>query len=180
MSGRWDGLQPGIAPGTVVVTDNGEGPFGQALLDGRHVLVADEPLSVGGRERGPNPYELLLMSLGACTSMTLRLYANRKKWPLEHVVVRLHHGKAHAEDCADCESRSAMIDRIESKIELVGELDETQRARLLEIAEMCPVHRTLTGKIEIRTTWRMPDPADGRFAIPGRIAQAAPPLDGRE
>jgi putative redox protein len=135
MSERWEKLQPAIAPGAVIVTDNGEGPLGQVLLDGRHALTADEPIAVGGRDRGPNPYELLLMSLGACTSMTLRLYANRKNWPLEHVVVRLHHGKAHAEDCADCESRSAMIDRTERKSELVGEHDETHGARLLESGE---------------------------------------------
>jgi uncharacterized OsmC-like protein len=152
MTERWEELQSTIAPGTVVVTDNGEGPLGQALLDGRHALAADEPVAVGGKDGGPNPYELLLMSLGACTSMTLRLYANRKKWPLEHVVVRLNHARVHAEDCANCEARTAMIDRIERSITLFGGLDETQRARLLEIAEMCPVHRTLTGKIEIRTT----------------------------
>jgi putative redox protein len=92
------------------------------------------------------------MSLGACTSMTLRLYANRKKWPLEHVVVRLRHARVHSEDCADCETRPAMIDRIERDLELVGGLDETQRARLLQIAEMCPVHRTLTGTITITTS----------------------------
>jgi putative redox protein len=152
MSERWEKLQSAIVPDTVVVTDNGEGPLGQVLLDGRHALAADEPIAVGGRDGGPNPYELLLMSLGACTSMTLRLYANRKSWPLEHVVVRLNHARVHAEDCANCETRPAMIDRIERAIELVGGLDETQRARLLQIAEMCPVHRTLTGKIEIRTT----------------------------
>ncbi len=151
MSDRREKLQSTIGPGTVVVTDSGEGPLGQSLLDGRHVLAADEPVAVGGKDGGPNPYELLLMSLGACTSMTLRLYADRKQWPLEHVVVRLRHGKVHAEDCANCESRPAMIDRIERDITLVGALDETQRARLLQIAELCPVHRTLTGKIEIRT-----------------------------
>ena len=152
MSDRRERLQSTIGPGTVVVTDSGEGPLGQILLDGRHALSADEPVAAGGRDGGPNPYELLLMSLGACTSMTLRLYANRKSWPLEHVVVRLHHARVHAADCADCETRPAMIERIERAIELVGALDETQRARLLQIAEMCPVHRTLSGKIEIRTT----------------------------
>jgi putative redox protein len=152
MTDRLQELQSTIAPGTVIVTDSGDGPLGQALLDGRHVLTADEPVAVGGRDGGPNPYELLLMSLGACTSMTLRLYANRKTWPLERVVVRLSHAKVHAEDCADCETRPAMIDRIERTIELVGALDETQRTRLLQIAELCPVHRTLTGKIDIRTT----------------------------
>jgi putative redox protein len=152
MVDRWQQYQSTVAPGTVVVTDTGEGPFGQALLDGRHILKADEPTTVGGKDGGPNPYELLLMSLGACTSMTLRLYATRKALPLEHVVVRLRHSKVHAEDCANCETKAAMIDRIDRAIELVGALDEAQRTRLLEIAEMCPVHRTLSAKIDIRTT----------------------------
>jgi putative redox protein len=152
MVDRWLELQPTVAPGTVVVTDTGEGPFGQALLDGRHILKADEPAVVGGKDAGPNPYELLLMSLGACTSMTLRLYATRKALPLEHVVVRLRHSKVHAEDCANCENKAAMIDRIDRAIELVGALDAAQRTRLLQIADMCPVHRTLSAKIDIRTT----------------------------
>jgi putative redox protein len=152
MPDRLQELQSTIAPGMVVVTDSGAGPLGQALLDGRHVLAADEPVAAGGMDSGPNPYELLLMALGGCTSMTLRLYANRKGWPLERVVVRLSHAKVHALDCAECESRPAMIDRIERTIELVGALDATQRTRLLQIAEQCPVHRTLTSKIDIRTT----------------------------
>ena len=152
MSAHAEKLQSTIVPGTVVVTDNGDGPLGQAMLDGRHTLAADEPVAAGGKDGGPNPYELLLMSLGACTSMTLRLYANRRKWPLDHVVVRLRHARVHAEDCANCETRPAMIDRIERTIELDGTLDGVQRTRLLQIAEMCPVHRTLTGKIEICTT----------------------------
>jgi len=152
MVDRWLELQSTVAPGTVVVTDTGEGPFGQALLDGRHILKADEPAVVGGKDEGPNPYELLLMSLGACTSMTLRLYATRKALPLEHVVVRLRHSKVHAEDCANCENKAAMIDRIDRAIELVGALDAAQRTRLLQIADMCPVHRTLSAKIDIRTT----------------------------
>jgi putative redox protein len=151
MVDRWQQLQSTVAPGAVVVADNGEGPFGQVLLDGRHILNADEPVAASGKDGGPNPYELLLMSLGACTSMTLRLYATRKGLPLEHVVVRLRHAKVHAEDCATCETKPAMIDRIERAIELVGGLDEAQRTRLLQIAEMCPVHRTLSAKIDIRT-----------------------------
>ena len=152
MVDRTEQLQSTVALGTVVVADNGEGPFGQALLDGRHLLNADEPTAGGGKDAGPNPYELLLMSLGACTSMTLRLYATRKAWPLEHVVVRLRHAKVYADDCANCETKPAMIDRIERTIELLGALDEAQRTRLLQIAEMCPVHRTLSAKIDIRTT----------------------------
>jgi putative redox protein len=140
-----------IAPGTVLVAENGHGLFGQDLLDGRHALTADEPVSAGGRDAGPNPYELLLMSLGACTSMTLRLYARRKQLPLTRVSVRLRHSRIHAEDCADCETKSGFIDRIDREIELEGELDSQQRQRLLEIADMCPVHRTLTGEISIIT-----------------------------
>jgi uncharacterized OsmC-like protein len=143
--------QPTIAPGTVVVAENGQGLFGQDLLDGRHALIADEPVSAGGKDAGPNPYELLLMSLGACTSMTLRLYARRKQLPLTRVSVRLRHSRIHAEDCADCETKTGFIDRIEREIELEGELDPQQRQRLLEIANMCPVHRTLIGEISIIT-----------------------------
>jgi putative redox protein len=143
--------QQTIAPGTVLVTENGQGLFGQDLLDGRHALIADEPMSAGGKDAGPNPYELLLMSLGACTSMTLRLYARRKQLPLTHVAVRLRHARIHAEDCADCETKTGFIDRIDCEIELEGELDAQQRQRLLEIANMCPVHRTLTGEISIIT-----------------------------
>jgi putative redox protein len=145
-------LLAAVTPGTVVVASTGEGPLEQVLLDGRHALTADEPLSAGGGDAGPGPYELLLMSLGACTSMTVQLYARRKNWPLEQVVVRLKHGKVYADDCADCEKPSAMIDRIERSIEFVGVLDAAQRTRLMEIANHCPVHRTLSSKIDIRTT----------------------------
>jgi putative redox protein len=144
-------LQSSIAPGSVIVADTGNSPFEQILLDGRHVLRADEPVAVGGKDSGPGPYELLLMALGACTSMTLRMYATRSQWPLENVVVRLSHAKVHAADCQDCESERALLDRIDRSIELIGPLDATQRARLLQIADMCPVHRTLTSKIDVRT-----------------------------
>jgi len=145
------GREPVVSPGTVVVTETGAGLFQQHLLDGRHRLFADEPVAQGGDDTGPNPYELLMMSLGACTSMTLRLYARRKQWPLERVTVRLRHGRIHAEDCAECETKVGLIDRIELELELEGPLDEAQRARLLEIADKCPVHRTLTSEINIRT-----------------------------
>jgi putative redox protein len=140
--------QSTVAPGTVVVVENGKGLFGQDLLNGRHHLVADEPRAVGGDDAGPNPYELLLMSLGACTSMTLRLYARRKQLPLTRVAVRLRHSRIHAEDCADCETKAGFIDR---EIVLEGPLDEAQRKRMMEIANMCPVHRTLTSEISIVT-----------------------------
>ena len=148
---EWRSLQAELTPGSVIVTGTGTG-FEQVLLDGRHVLRADEPVSVGGADAGPNPYELLLMALGACTSMTLEMYARRKNWPLQRAIVRLSHAKAYAEDCAACEKPGAMLDRITRTVELVGALDAAQRARLLQIAELCPVHKTLTGKIEIRTT----------------------------
>jgi uncharacterized OsmC-like protein len=142
---------PTANPGTVVVVENGNGLFGQDLLNGRHRLVADEPHSVGGDDAGPNPYELLLMSLGACTSMTLRLYARRKQLPLTRVAVRLRHARIHAVDCAECETKTGFIDRIDRDIVLEGPLDAEQRKRLLEIADMCPVHRTLTSEISIVT-----------------------------
>jgi putative redox protein len=142
---------PAVTPGTVVVAETGEGTFTQYLLDGRHVLHADEPRTVGGGDAGPSPYELLLMSLGACTAMTLRLYARRKQWPLARVVVRLSHGRIHAEDCADCETKQGFLDRIERAVELEGPLDAEQRASLLAIAERCPIHRTLASEIIVVT-----------------------------
>ena len=145
-------LQALLTAGTVIVASTDAGPFEQIMLDGRHTLQADEPIAAGGGDAGPGPYELLLMALGSCTSMTIRLYAARKKWPLEQVVVRLRHARVHAEDCADCEDTKAMLDRIERNIEFIGPLDEAQRVRLLEVADKCPVHRTLTSKIDIRTT----------------------------
>ncbi len=114
-------------------------------------MIADEPLAVGGLDSGPNPYDLLLAGLGACTAMTLRLYADRKNLPLERVSVRLQHGKVHAVDCANCETKEGMIDRIDRAITLEGPLDEEQRAKLGEMADKCPVHRTLESEIEIRT-----------------------------
>ena len=144
--------QSPIEPGWISVVESGEGKFVERMFDGRHELIADEPVSAGGNDRGPGPYELLLMALGACTTMTLRLYADRKRWPLKRVSVRLHHQKIHAQDCADCETKQGMLDRIERVIELQGALDPAQRQRLLEIADMCPVHRTLTSEIKIETS----------------------------
>jgi putative redox protein len=145
-------LQASMPAGTVIVASTGAGPFDQIMLDGRHTLRADEPVAAGGSDSGPGPYELLLMALGSCTSMTVHLYARQKKWHLEQVVVRLRHARVHAEDCADCENSKSMIDRIDKSLELIGPLDETQRTRLSQIADHCPVHRTLKSKIDIRTT----------------------------
>lgn len=138
-------------PGEVVVAETLAGRFTQGIAVGRHRLTADEPESVGGNDAGPGPYDYLLAGLGACTSMTLRLYAERKNLPLERVTVRLLHQKVHAVDCAECESKDAKIDRIDRMIELSGRLDPEQRQRLLEIADKCPVHRTLESEIRIVT-----------------------------
>jgi putative redox protein len=138
-------------PGEVVVAETRTGRFTQGVAAGAHRLVADEPIEVGGDDRGPGPYDYLLAGLGACTSMTLRLYAERKNLPLERVIVRLVHDKIHASDCADCETKEGKIDYIERNIEIVGALDAEQRQRLLEIADKCPVHRTLQSEIKIAT-----------------------------
>ena len=125
--------------------------FAQEITAGRHRLVSDEPSAVGGTDLGPNPYELLLAALGSCTSMTVAMYARRKRWPLEDVAIRLRHARIHAADCEECETKEGLLDRIEREIELKGPLSEDQRARLLEIANKCPVHRTLRSEIDIRT-----------------------------
>ena len=140
-----------IEIGTVLVRETGEGKFQQEILSGPHRFLADEPVKVGGLNSGPGPYDLLLAGLGACTSMTLRLYADGKKLPLERVTVRLTHNKIHAEDCLNCETKEGMVDRIDRNITIEGPLDAEQRKRLMEIADKCPVHRTLKSEIEIRT-----------------------------
>jgi putative redox protein len=138
--------------GLVVVRPTKAGRFQQLVTAGDHEFVVDEPAGVGGRDAGPTPYDLILGALGACTSMTLRLYAERKGLPLDDAEVTLSHRRIHAKDCADCESPKAMIDEITVRIALKGPLNDEQRTRLLEIAEMCPVHRTLAGEIKIRTS----------------------------
>ncbi|GAB4350169.1 MAG: bifunctional alpha/beta hydrolase/OsmC family protein [Gammaproteobacteria bacterium] len=135
-----------------VVTRTGSEGFLTEICANGHPLIADEPKSVGGSNAGPSPYELLVSGLGACTSMTLQMYAKRKKWPLEAAQVYLRHEKVHAQDCEDCETESGMIDHIEREVELIGPLDDEQRARLLEIADRCPVHRTLHSEIHVVTT----------------------------
>jgi len=125
------------------------GNLRQEIDVGAHTFYADEPADAGGDNAGPTPYDLLLGALGACTSMTLLIYARRKGWPLEDVEVRLSHQRDYARDCADCDTEPVQIDQIERRITLKGQLDQSQRARLLEIAEKCPVHRTLTGTIRV-------------------------------
>jgi uncharacterized OsmC-like protein/alpha-beta hydrolase superfamily lysophospholipase len=136
---------------SVLVRETGGGKFQQEILSGPHRFLADEPVKVGGLDSGPGPYDLLLAGLGACTSMTLRLYADHKKLPLERVSVRLVHNRIHAEDCLNCETKEGMVDRIDRNITMEGPLNAEQRRRLLEIADKCPVHRTLESEIEIRT-----------------------------
>jgi putative redox protein len=136
-------------PSPVIVQGAASG-FKQEIEVGMHRLIGDEPAAVGGTNAGPTPYDLLLAALGSCTSMTLGLYARRKQWPLERAVVRLRHAKVHAADCAECD-KGAMLDHIDCEIELHGTLTGEQRATLLEIANKCPVHRTLTSNIGIST-----------------------------
>ena len=142
--------QPPHDPNTVVVRETGQGRFQQAITVRAHHFLAD----VGGLDSGPGPYDLLLAGLGACTAMTLRLYAERKALPLERVTVALSHSRIHAADCETCETKEGMVDRIERTIALRGNLDAEQRERLLEIADKCPVHRTLTSEVDIRTIER--------------------------
>jgi uncharacterized OsmC-like protein/pimeloyl-ACP methyl ester carboxylesterase len=142
------------APESVRVRETRRGRFQQEVTVGSHRFLADEPTDVGGLDSGPGPYDLVLAGLGACTAMTLRLYAERKALPLERVTVELSHSRIHAADCEHCETKEGMLDRIERAIALSGNLDQEQRKRLLEIADKCPVHRTLTSEIDIRTVER--------------------------
>lgn len=138
------------AEGMVIVRGAADG-FVQEITAGAHHLTSDEPVSAGGTDAGPTPYDLLLAALGSCTSMTVGMYARRKRWPLERVTVRLRHSRVHAVDCANCETQEAGITVIERELEFEGPLDDDQRTRLVAIANRCPVHRTLTSRFEIRT-----------------------------
>jgi putative redox protein len=142
---------PAAPPGKILVRETREGKFTNQVIVGRHVIRADEPLAAGGLDSGLSPYDLLCAALGACTSITLRLYADLKGIPLERVSVELKHEKIHATDCAECETREGRIDRIERLIGLEGTLDPEQRQKLLEIANKCPVHRTLHSEVAIPT-----------------------------
>ena len=135
--------------GDVVVTETGDGKYAQTINAGRHWLRADEPQSIGGDDSGLTPYQLLSASIGACTSMTIRMYADRKNWLLGRISVRVHHEKIHAKDCVECENKEGRVDRIEREIQIEGELTDEQRTRLLEIADKCPVHRTLHSPVVV-------------------------------
>ncbi len=160
MIGAWsqrylDGIDedaPDFRTGHQVGVSTGEVPYTSDVRLGRHRLIADEPTSVGGQDQGPNPYDLLLAALGTCTSMTIKMYADRKKWPVKNIRVHLDHAKVHAEDCENCETKQGKIDVIDREVELIGDLDDAQRAKLMEIADKCPVHRTLHSEIKVRTS----------------------------
>ena len=142
---------PPVLEEGVVVVRGGAGGFVQEITTGRHHLVADEPVSAGGNDRGPGPYDLLLAALGSCMSMTIALYARGKKWPLENVVIRLRHSRTYARDCADCVVRDdTLLDRIETQVQLSGALAPEQESKLMEVAHKCPVHRTLKSEISIQ------------------------------
>lgn len=149
--------------GRVTVRGGGNG-FVQEIVAGRHQLRSDEPMSAGGTDTGPTPYDLLMAALGACTSMTVGMYARRKQWPLTRITVHLSHSRVHARDCAVCDTEEAMLTVIDRDVEFDGPLSDAQRERLLAIANRCPVHLTLTSKIDIRTTLRGGTPEQ----MPGR------------
>ena len=141
-----------------VVVEAGRLPYAQNISVGSHLLQGDEPVSAGGSDVGPNPYELLLAALGSCTSMTVRMYADRRQWPLEGVHIELSYARVHAEDCTACDLELKLVDGIEMELSLFGKLSESQRQRLREIANKCPVHRTLESPIPIRARLALPRP----------------------
>lgn len=145
-----DDALPIIEPGTVIVRERDK-KFAREIFTQQHRLVSDEPVEQGGADSGANPYELLLAALGSCTSMTLRMYANHKKLDLEAIEVTLRHSRVHLDDCETCDDKNTLVDKIDREIKLVGRLDDDQRKRLLEIADKCPVHKTLVNEIVIET-----------------------------
>jgi uncharacterized OsmC-like protein len=162
-------------PADVVVRGNASG-FLQEIVSGEHHLRADEPVDVGGSDAAPGPYDYLLIGLGACTSMTVGLYARNKKWPLENISVSLRHSRIHAKDCAECETKDGMLDRIDVEIGLSGALTPEQRAKLMEIAGKCPVHRTLKSEINIRLRTA---PGGSLSASPETKVQSRPTQTGK-
>jgi len=139
-----------LSPGQVLITEDGR-KYTCRINTSDHELIADEPEDVGGANQGPNPYEYLLAALGSCTAITIRMYAERKQIPLDGVEVTLDHRRMHAEDCAECESKQGFVDRIDRRIALKGNLTDEQRQRLLEIADRCPVHKTLMSETLIKS-----------------------------
>jgi len=137
---------------SLVSVETASGKFQQTVRVGKHVFLADEPESLGGADSGPSPYDLLLAALGSCTSMTMKMYADRKGIPLEGVHIVLEHSREHVEDCRSCNNEDNRIDVIDRSITLQGDLSEAQRQKLLGIAQKCPVHRTLENRIDIHTT----------------------------
>ena len=138
------------APPPDVIVHGTARDFLQEIVSGKHQLRADEPADYGGGDAAPGPYDYLLTALGVCTSMTIGLYARRKKMPLENITVSLRHFRIHAKDCEECETKQGMLDRIDLQIELTGSLSSEQHAQLMAIAAKCPVHRTLKSEIDIR------------------------------
>ena len=149
--GQEDAARPSVGQGMVIVRECDK-KFTREILTQHHRLISDEPIALGGSDLGLNPYELLLAALGSCTSMTLRMYANHKQIDVQDIQVELQHSRIHAEDCADCEKQKTQIDLLTRTIRLTGNLSDQQRARLLEIANKCPVHKTLQNKIQINTS----------------------------
>jgi putative redox protein len=158
--------------GSDVVVRNAPGGYRTEVSASGHTLVTDEPASVGGTEAGPTPYDLLLGAVGACTAMTVRMYAGRKGWPLEEVTVRLRQARDHAEDCADCTAKPVAIARIEREITISGDLTEEQRTRLLQVAERCPVGQTLAAGMKVETV------PPGASPEPGPAGPATPAPGG--
>jgi putative redox protein len=146
----------GAAEAPHVIVRGKADAFLQEITAGRHQFTADEPVSVGGADSAPDPYDYLLAGLGGCTSMTVALYARRKQWPLDEVIVKLWHSRIHAKDCEDCETKAGLLDRIEIEIALVGALTAEQHASLMQAAHRCPVHRTLVSEISIRLRTETP------------------------
>lgn len=140
-----------LRPKKTVLARIGSTGFTTDIQSGNHSITADEPLSVGGDDFGPNPYDLLMSSLGACTAMTMRMYADRKGWAIDEIIVHLSHEKQHVKDCQDCDTTSGYIDKIEKEIEIIADLDSEQKQRLLEIADKCPIHRTLHNEVKVYT-----------------------------
>ncbi|MGW8369927.1 MAG: OsmC family protein, partial [Gammaproteobacteria bacterium] len=151
------------------IAQTGNDGFRTDIISAGHELIADEPVSVGGTNRGPSPYDLLSAALASCTTMTLRMYAERKQLDLQSTTVRVRHAKIHAADCADCEKAGGKIDEFERELAVEGGLTAEQRRRLLEIADMCPVHRTLHGEVRIRTT--LTETLDERIRSPLPVDQ---------